>query len=86
LYASWLRISFQSRLNGQVLEEAKGHLKERLSSRSSRPSRVSAVPDTLHSLIRTHWAMRIGFGLIDLFARYDLSRMFNYALHVMGML
>ena len=27
--------------------------------------------------------MRIGFGLIDLFALYDLSRMFNYALHVM---
>ena len=30
--------------------------------------------------------MRIGFGLIDLFARYDLSRMFNYALHVTEML
>ena len=46
----WLRISFQSHLNGQVLEESKGHSKERLSSRSSRPSRASAIPDTLHSL------------------------------------
>jgi hypothetical protein len=49
-YASWLRISFQSHLNGQVLEESKGHTKERFSSRSSRPSRISAIPDTLHSL------------------------------------
>jgi hypothetical protein len=79
-------ISFQSHLNGQILEESKGHSKERLSSRSSRPSRVSANPRYVPSVIRTHWAMRIGFSLIDLFAHYDLSRMFNYALHVMEML
>ena len=30
--------------------------------------------------------MRIGFGLINLFARCDLSTMFDYALHVMEML
>ena len=30
--------------------------------------------------------MGIGFGLIDLFARYGLSRMFNYALHIIEML
>ena len=46
----WLRISFQSHLNGQVLKASKGRSKERFSSRSSRPPRVSAIPDTLHSL------------------------------------
>jgi len=30
--------------------------------------------------------MRIGFWFIDLFARYDLSIMFNYALHIIEML
>ena len=29
-------------------------------------------PRYIAFVIRTHWAMRIGFGLIDLFARYDL--------------
>jgi hypothetical protein len=47
---------FQSHLTHQFLEESKRPLTIQtngFSSRSSRPSRISAIPDTLHSLLES---------------------------------
>ena len=85
MYASWLRISFQSHLNGQVLEESRSFKGTIFQPLVKTVTRI-CNPRYVAFVIRTHWVIRIGFGLIDLFARYDLSRMFNYALHVMEML
>ena len=76
MYASWLRISFESHLTDEFLEESKRSFRETVFQ--SLVKIVTRICDPQHGtfVIRNHWAMPIWFSIFSLVM--ILSMKFDY--------